>query len=135
MAIKQFFSLISLEYIFVVVDAQQSVIGFGIMVPSLSKPLQASRGRIFPLGFLHILKALKTHQVLDMYLIAVKPEYFGRGVNAIIMNEGIKRAIANGVLYAETGPELEDNNNVQTQWKSFHTEQHKRRRCYIRSLD
>jgi ribosomal protein S18 acetylase RimI-like enzyme len=135
MAIKQFFSLVSLEYIFVVVDAQQSVIGFGIMVPSLSKPLQSSRGRIFPLGFLHILKALKTHQVLDMYLIAVKPEYFGRGVNAIIMNAGIKRAIANGVLYAETGPELENNDNVQTQWKSFHTEQHKRRRCYIRSLD
>jgi len=49
--------------------------------------------------------------------------------------EGIKRAIANGVLYAETGPELENNNNVQTQWKSFRTEQHKRRRCYIRSLD
>jgi GNAT superfamily N-acetyltransferase len=134
MAIKQFFSLVSLDYIFVVVDALESVIGFGIMVPSLSKPLRASRGRIFPLGFLHILKALKTHEVLDMYLIAVKPEYFGRGVNAIIMHEGIKKAIANGVSYAETGPELENNDNVQTQWKSFHTEQHKRRRCYIRPL-
>lgn len=135
MAIKQFFSLVSLQYIFVVVDDAQSVIGFGIMVPSLSKALQTSRGRIFPFGFIPILRALKKHQVLDMYLIAVKPEYFGRGVNAIILHEGIKRAMANGVLYAETGPELENNDNVQTQWKSFKTEQHKRRRCYIRPLD
>ncbi len=71
-----------------------------------------------------------------MYLIAVKPEYMGRGgVNAIILQEGIKTALANGgVRYAETGPELEYNENVQTQWKSFKTEQHKRRRCYIRTL-
>ncbi|MGE4583567.1 MAG: hypothetical protein AB7C91_02880 [Sphaerochaeta sp.] len=135
MAIKQFFSLLSLDYIFVVVDRENSVIGFGIMAPSLAKAIQASQGRLVPFGFVRILQALKTYQVLDMYLIAVKPEYFGRGVNAIILHEGLKRAIEHGVQYAETGPELEDNNKVQSQWKSFHTEQHKRRRCYIRTLD
>ncbi len=50
------------------------------------------------------------------------------------MNEGIKKAIANGVHFAETGPELEDNENVKTMWSSFKTEQHKRRRCYIKSI-
>ena len=50
------------------------------------------------------------------------------------MNEGIKHAIANGVKWAETGPELEHNDNVQTLWGSFKTEQHKRRRCYIKQL-
>jgi hypothetical protein len=59
----------------------------------------------------------------------------GRGVNAIILHEGLKKAMENGVKYAETGPELEDNDNIQTQWKSFRTEQHKRRRCYIRPLE
>jgi hypothetical protein len=69
-----------------------------------------------------------------MYLIAVKPEYLGRGVNAVIMNEGIKKAIANGVKYAETGPELEYNDKVRSQWKAFKTDQHKRRRCYTKSI-
>jgi hypothetical protein len=69
-----------------------------------------------------------------MYLIAVKPEYFGRGVNAVILNEGIKKAIEHGVVFAETGPELETNTDVQAQWKGFETEQHKRRRCYKRVL-
>ena len=135
LAIKQFLSLVSLEYIYVVVDANEKVIGFGIMVPSLSLAMQKSRGRLLPLGFVRILRSLKKHEVLDMYLIAVKPEYMGRGVNAIILQEGIKTALANGVRYAETGPELEYNENVQTQWKSFKTEQHKRRRCYIRTLE
>jgi hypothetical protein len=134
LTIKQFLSLVSLEYLYIVADAANEIIGFGIMVPSLVQAMQKSHGRLFPLGFARILRSLKQHDVLDLYLIAVKPTHLGRGVNAIILHEGIKRAIANGVRYAETGPELEYNDNVQTQWKSFKTEQHKRRRCYIRSL-
>lgn len=134
MTIKQFFSLVSLEYIFIVVDSQDSVIGFGIMAPSLSEAIRKSKGKLLPLGWLRILQSMKNHTILDLYLIAVKPEYLGRGVNAVILHEGIKRAIANGVKFAETGPELEDNENVQSQWKSFETRQHKRRRCYGKLL-
>ncbi len=134
MAIDQFIALVTLEYIFIVVDKEDEVVGFGIMVPSLADPVKKSNGRLFPLGLLRIMRALKKHDVLDMYLIAVKPEYMGRGVNAVILNEGIKRAIANGVKYAETGPELEDNENVKTQWKTFDARQHKRRRCYIKKI-
>ena len=134
MAIDQFIALVSLEYIFIVVDPKDQVVGFGIMAPSLADAVKKSGGRLFPFGFLRILSAIRHHTILDLYLIAVKPEYMGRGVNAVIMNEGIKRAIANGVKYAETGPELEDNDNVQSQWKTFETRQHKRRRCYIRKI-
>ncbi len=134
LTIKQFLSLVSLDYIYVVVDVSDSVIGFGIMAPSLSHAMQKAKGHLFPFGFIQILKTMKHHTILDMYLIAVKPEYMGRGVNAVILQAGIKKAMENGVRYAETGPELEYNDNVQTQWQGFKTEQHKRRRCYIRSL-
>ncbi len=133
-AIDQFFMMAQLDYLYIVVDKEDSVIGFGLMIPSLSKAMQKSNGRLFPTGLLRILWSLKHYEVLDMYLIAVKPEYFGRGVNAVILNEGIKKAIEKGVVFAETGPELEDNEHVQTQWKGFETEQHKRRRCYKRVL-
>jgi GNAT superfamily N-acetyltransferase len=134
MAIKQFISLVSLDYVSIVVDKNKQVIGFGIMVPSLAEAVKKSNGRLLPLGFLRITRALRKYDVLDMYLIAVKPEYLGRGVNAVIMNEGIKKAIANGVKYAETGPELEYNDKVRSQWKAFKTDQHKRRRCYTKSI-
>lgn len=134
MTISQFISIVTLEYLFIVTNKEDEVVGFGLMVPSLADAVRKSKGRLFPLGLLRIKRALKKHDVLDMYLIAVKPEYTGRGVNALILNEGIKRAIANGVKYAETGPELEDNTNVQSQWKAFKTEQHKRRRCYTKPI-
>lgn len=135
MVIHQFIGMVNLEYVFIVVDAQDTVIGFGIMVPSLAQAVKRSNGRLFPCGLFRILHALRHNDVLDMYLIAVHPDYFGRGVNAVILNEGIKRAIANGVKYAETGPEFEDNEQVRSQWKSFEVEQHKRRRCYQKSLE
>lgn len=134
MAIKQFISLVSLDYIYIVVDKNEAVAGFGIMAPSLSEATKKSRGKLFPLGWYRVLQTQKHHTILDMYLIAVKPEYLGRGVNAIIMNAGIKKAIENGVLFAETGPELEDNDNVQSQWKSFEVRQHKRRRCFGKTI-
>jgi hypothetical protein len=69
-----------------------------------------------------------------MYLVAVDPNYLASGVTPLIMKEAIKRAIANGIEYAETGPELEDNKNIQAMWKSFETTQHKRRRAYKLTL-
>lgn len=134
-AVKQFIGLISLDYIFIVVDAEDQVLGFGIMAPSLSTALKKSKGRLFPLGWYRILRSMRHHTVLDMYLIAVKPAYQGRGVNAVIINEGVKKAMEHGVHFAETGPELEENVNVQSQWKSFQVRQHKRRRCFVKTLE
>ncbi|MFA5570827.1 MAG: hypothetical protein ACOX0W_01490 [Sphaerochaetaceae bacterium] len=134
LAVSQFYSLVTLDYLYIVVDKEDQVIGFGIMVPSLSQAIKKSNGRLFPFGFIRVLRALKSSDVLDMLLIAVKPEYFGRGVNALILQKGIEVAMANGVKYAETGPELETNEMVRAQWKGFETEQHKRRRCYIKPI-
>jgi len=130
MAVDQFFMVAQLDYIYVVVDKEDAVIGFGLLIPSLSKAMQKSNGRLFPTGLFRILRSLKRYDVLDMYLIAVKPEYFGRGVNAVILHEGIKKAIEHNVVYAKTGPMLETNTYIRTQWRIFETEQNKRRRCF-----
>jgi GNAT superfamily N-acetyltransferase len=132
--IKEYISLIPLEYVLIVTDSTDEVIGFGIMAPSVSEAVRDAKGKLSPFGWLKIRKAVKTSRVLDLYLIAVVPEYAGRGVNAVILNEGIQRAIDNGLEFAETGPELEDNESVKSQWKSFDAAQHKRRRCYVREI-
>lgn len=130
MYVNQFVMLVNLEYLYLVTNKDDELIGFGLLVPSLAEAAKKSKGKLFPFGWARILRATKKHDVLDMYLIAVKPEYQGLGVNALIMNEGIKDAIKNGVKYCETGPELETNSQVQDLWKGFETRQHRRRRCY-----
>lgn len=118
----------------VVQNKEGEVIGYGFLAPSISKAVQKSKGKLLPFGALRILRELKTCKHLDFYHMGVMPEYQNKGVNAIIMLECLKGAIKNKTLTAETGPELELNVEVQSQWKKYDAHQHKRRRCYTLPL-
>ena len=133
--IKQYFDFVSPEFVPMVLDANNRMIGFGITMPSLSKALQRARGSLFPLGWLHILLALRGGDRADLYLIAVHSDYKGKGVNAILMNEISKVFFKRGFSKIESNPELETNELVRSQWKYFEHRQHKRRRCYIKKLN
>lgn len=134
MYIKQFILLVNLDYVVFVMNKQDEMVGFGLSFPSFAKASKKSNGRLFPFGWIRLLHAIKHHDVIEMGLIAVKPEYQGLGVNALLLAEGVKEAIKNGVPYAETGPELEQNNKVLTQWKDFEVEQHKTRRSWTKLI-
>ncbi len=122
------------DYVSVVQDKNDNIIGYGFMAPSISKAVRESRGKLLPCGIFRILRDLKRSKTLDLYSIGVKPEYQNKGVNAIILRESLAGAIKNGMKFAETGPELETNVEVQSQWKMFEHRNHKRRRCYTYSL-
>lgn len=133
-AVKQYVPLINLDYIYMVENKQKEIVGFGLVLPSYAKAIKKSKGRLFPFGVFRVLKDLKTSKILEMYLIAVKPEYQNRGVSTLILSEAFKAANKNKIKIAETGPELELNQNVKDLWKAFEPRQHKRRRCYIREI-
>jgi ribosomal protein S18 acetylase RimI-like enzyme len=133
-AIRQYFGLISPKFVPVVLDEQGKMAAFGIVMPSLSRALQRSRGRLFPFGFLHLLWALNKNDRADLYLVAVKSEYQGKGVNAILMDAVHRLFLKLGIQKIETNPELEWNANVQGQWKYYQKRQHKRRRAFIKQL-
>jgi GNAT superfamily N-acetyltransferase len=132
--IKQYFGFITPDFVPIVLDENNRMVAFGIGMPSLSLALQRSRGRLFPFGFIHLLTALKKNDRADLYLIAVKSEYQGKGVNAILMEEMSSVLLKYGIKKIETNPELENNRLVQGQWKYFDTRQHKRRRVFIKHL-
>lgn len=132
---NQYLGFIKPEFVPAVEDAQGRLVAFGITMPSLTRAMQKSNGRLFPFGFLHVLSALRKNDRADLYLIAVKPEYQGRGVNALLIDHISKVFARHGIRKAESNPELENNHLVQGQWKHFETRQHKRRRCYIKYLE
>ena len=134
MYVKQFFSFLNPDYAKIVVDAEDQVVAFGLAIPSLSRALQRGRGRLLPFGFLYLLWALKHPRIIDMLLVAVKPEYQARGLTAILMTEITRNSLLHGVRGAETNPELEDNTQVQAIWKHYDARRHKRRRCFIKRL-
>jgi ribosomal protein S18 acetylase RimI-like enzyme len=135
MYIKKYFSFILPEYVTIVFNENDKVIGFQITISSLSRAFQKAKGRLFPFGLVHILKALKKPKYLDLYLVGILPEYQNKGISAIFMNELTKIAIANNIISAETNSELEENTKVQDFWKYYEVRQHKRKRVYLKKFD
>ena len=132
--IKQYIGFANPELISIILDKNNKVAAFGLTFPSLSKSFQKANGKLFPFGFIHILKALKKNNLIDLYLVAVRPNLQGKGVNALLFSELIKIYIDHKFEKAESNPELETNTKVQAQWKYFDRRQHKRRRCFIKNL-
>ena len=127
--------VLNLNNVSLIVDADENLVGVGISMPSMSKALNKSRGRLFPTGWIHLLKALKgKNDTVDLMLVAVKPEYQSKGVNALLFSDLIPNFIKNGYEWAESNPELELNQKVQSQWQYFETHLNKRRRCFIKPL-
>ena len=134
--VKQYLPFIDLNLVSLIADADGKLICVGISMPSLSKALQKAKGKLLPFGWYHLLKALKWKKsdTLDLMLVGLLPEYQGKGINAVLFYNLLPRCIAAGFKYAETNPELESNLKVHSQWIYFEKRQHKRRRCYKKSL-
>lgn len=133
--INMYLGFLRLDDVSVIVDADEKLVGLGISMPSFSRALQKSGGKLFPFGWWHILKAMqgKTDTV-DLMLIAISKEYLSKGVNALLFADLIPAYAKNGYQWAESNPELEDNANVQLQWQYFDCRQHRRRRAFKKSL-
>jgi len=134
MYINAFFGFINPDFVKVIVDKDDILIGFAITMPSISKAIQKGNGRLFPFGFIHLLKSIKKNDILDMYLVAVHPDIQGTGATSLLIESIAKSAIKYNMKFGETGPELEHNTQVQTMWKYFDMRQHRRRRIYKRNL-
>jgi ribosomal protein S18 acetylase RimI-like enzyme len=132
--VKQYISLANPKLISIVLDSNDKVAAFGLTFPSLSRAFQKAKGRLYPFGWYYIIDALKNERTVDLYLIAVRPDMQNKGVNSLLFRELIQSYIDNKYIKAESNPELESNNRVQTQWKYFEQRQHKRRRCFVKHL-
>jgi hypothetical protein len=133
--VDQYLGFVDPRFTKVLVDAEGKLAGFAITVPNLSEPLNRHKGRLFPFGWISLLRALKNPTTIDMLLVAVRKEYVARGVVALLMTALNDSAIKAGIKYAETNPELETNLAVQNLWKDFPKRQHKRRRVYLKRLE
>ena len=138
--INMYFPFADLSIITLVEDASadNKLVGIGITLPSLSEALQkCKKGRLFPFGWFHLLRAIKFHKtkIVDLLLIGVLPEYRMKGVNALIFADLIPRYQAYGFEWGETQVEMETNANVQSQWETLNPVMHKRRNCYKKLLN
>ncbi|MCQ2084300.1 MAG: N-acetyltransferase [Bacteroidaceae bacterium] len=131
---KQFIPNVNVNLVKVVLDSNDNVIAFCIWMPSLSRALQKCHGRLFPFGFIHILRALRHNDRLDTLLVGIDEEYRNKGLTAIMFAKMWPVLQKLGVRYMETTRELENNISVQNLMLKFDYETCKRARCYKQVL-
>ena len=134
--VKMYLPVVDPKLVSLIADKDGRLIGTGICMPSLSKALQKCGGKLFPFGWYHLLKALKWKHDnhIDMLLIAVRPEWQSRGVNALFFKDLLPFFISEGYDWCETSVEMESNTKVQQQWVYFERRIHKRRRSWIKKM-
>ena len=131
---EKYFRYIHHEFIKCVVDKNNDLIAFTIIMPSFTRALKKANGKMYPFGFLHFLKALNFNNRASFYLIGVHPKYQNKGVTAIIFNEMQKTFNKNGYNIVETNPELEENSSIQNLWKNYKHRLHKKRLTVTKKL-
>ena len=132
---KKFISFINPEYIKFVTDKDEQMIAFAIVMPSFSKVLQDLNGKLFPFGFLKLLKAKKESKDVMFYLIGIDPEYQNKGITAVIFHEYYKTFSEKGIENCIRTPELADNMAIQQIWKHFNPKVIKRRKTFRKELN
>lgn len=133
MMIDNFRLIIDIKYVAVILDENEKVVSFGLCFPSIAKAVQKSGGRITIPAIFRLLHAIKHPKVIDLGLIGVLPEYAMKGVSSAIISK-LMSMLQNGISYAETNLNLEDNVNIQNQWKVFDNVIHKRRRAFVKKI-
>lgn len=134
MMISNFRMIIDLDHVAVILDENDRVICMGLCFPSIAQAVQKSGGHLTPGALVRLLRAIKKPRIIDLGLIAVAPEYVNRGISAVIAAELMRMLKEDGVEYAETNLNLEDNYAIQNLWKRFDATRHKKRRSYVKKL-
>lgn len=131
-----YLSVLDLNFISVVENEKDELVAFGITMPSLTKALQKSRGKLFPFGWIPILRSmyLKHEEGVELLLIGVRPDYRNAGLTSLLFADMFAKLSKAGFKWAETNAELETNNAIQNSWSGFDYKQNKRRRSYIKDI-
>ena len=134
MMMDNFKLIIDTKHVAVILDQDEQVVCLGICFPSIARAVQKSGGHITPAALVKLLRAIKHPKIIDLGLVAVRRDYLNRGIATAISAELMKMLREDGVEYAETNLNLEDNSAILNMWKRFKTEQHKRRRSFVKKL-
>ena len=134
--LDMFFPLLNFDFVTVVVNENNEVVGVGAGMPDISKALRKGKGRLFPFGWYHLLKALKSksYEAFDLLIIAVRPDYQDKGLNAVIIADQHPYFVKYGIKRVETTAIMETNFKNLGHWELFPQKYHKRRRAYIKPI-
>lgn len=133
---RMYFPLLNFDFVTIVINEKNEIVGVGLGMPDISNALRKCRGRLFPFGWYHILKALKAKQmdVFSFLLVAIRPDYQDKGIMALLFQDQMPIINEYGIKILETTNILETNTKNIANFTQFDHKIHKRHRAYIKAI-
>ena len=117
----------------IVLDENNELVAFGIAFPSISTGLQKAKGRLFPFGWIHLLRSMHRYETLDLMLNGAVPKWQNKGVSAIYHCSMADKNKKWGARWAISNPQIETNSAVNV-WGKYSNEPYMRRRCFVKKI-
>lgn len=132
--LQTYVPILSRKFVPVVVDENDNPVGFCFCVPSLSKAVKKSGGKLFPFGFIRILHALRHNDTLEALLMGVLPEYQGKGATVLMLRRIHQSCLSSGIKQIIMNPQLEENYKVQSLFGEYRQDFYMKRRAYSKKI-
>jgi GNAT superfamily N-acetyltransferase len=113
---------------------EERVIGFIFAYPDISVGLQKCKGRVWPTGWFHLLRARRQTRLANVNGVGLLPAYQGLGANAILYTEVARSVRDFGFEEAELVQIATDNFMSLSDMETMGTRWIKRHRRYRRDL-
>ena len=131
---KQYLPVLDPEFVKAVVDTHGSLVAFVVAMPDMSLGIQKAKGKLFPFGFIHILKSMRKATQLNLLLGAVKPGLQGKGLTALLGKATLRSAHKRGMTVMDSHLILENNTLMRSECERIGGEVCKRFRVYEKEL-
>ncbi len=131
---KKYMFILQPDLVQLIADAHNEPVAFVIASPDMSEGLRRANGQLFPLGFLHILRAMKRTKQLDLLLGAVRPDLQGKGLTAALGIGLFSAARAKGLTHLDSHLIMQRNTRMCAELERIGGVEWKRFRVYARSL-
>ncbi|MEY3248494.1 MAG: hypothetical protein RL742_537 [Bacteroidota bacterium] len=122
------------RFVKVVADNRGNLASFMLGLPNMTPGIQRARGRIFPFGWWHILRAARRSTQLDLLLGAVAAPLRGRGLDILMGWNMIESARKAGMHTMESHLILETNKPMRAEFERMGAQPIKRFRIWEKPL-
>lgn len=132
--LKTYASIMDKDFICILADKDEKIVGFAFCVPSLARAVQRCKGKLFPFGFIGMLKALKRNDLLEALMIGIHPDYQNKGAFVPMFTYLLNGLNKRGIKRLVTNPQLRDNVEVQNLFGKYEHTTYMVRRTYTKPI-
>jgi GNAT superfamily N-acetyltransferase len=131
---NRYISVINPRFVKVIYDEQGELIAFALAMPEISQGIIKAHGRLFPFGFIHILRASRTSKLLTMLLGAIRTDYRNNGLDAVLGIKILESAQKEHFEFIDSHLVLETNVKMRAEYEKLGGVVKKRFRIFSKNL-